>query len=191
MGRVGRASRRHDSQARELSLRALLVGGDRRSIAGSNQALALIRADKARLAELVPLANDPDWLVAMRAMDLMEKLAHEHPNWIQGHRGLFIGPLAEHESWEIRLQIARALPLLEWTATERQRVLAILFAYVEHPKKFVKAWAVDSLARFAERDASLMPAVQRLLQRLERDGGPALAARAKQIHKRIANRGLG
>jgi hypothetical protein len=90
------------------SLRPLLVGGDRRSIARSNEALALLRADPARIAELVGLVSDNDWLVVMRAVDLMEKLVHERPDWMQPHRRLFIGALAEHPSWEIRLQIARA-----------------------------------------------------------------------------------
>jgi hypothetical protein len=30
-----------------------------------------------RIDELAALANDEDWLVSMRAMDLLEKLAHE------------------------------------------------------------------------------------------------------------------
>lgn len=92
------------------SLRQLLVGGDCRSIARSNEALALLRADPARIADLISLVDDSDWLVVMRAVDLTEKLAHEHPEWIQPHRKLLIGPLADHPSWEIRLQIARAAP---------------------------------------------------------------------------------
>jgi hypothetical protein len=32
---------------------------------------------------LARLAHDSDWLVVMRAIDLMEKLAHEHPDWIE------------------------------------------------------------------------------------------------------------
>jgi hypothetical protein len=79
-----------------------------------------------RVGELGRLVHDADWLVAMRAVDLMEKLADEHPEWVQPHSGLFIGPLTEHLSWEIRLQIARALPLLRWTPTERERVVTLL-----------------------------------------------------------------
>lgn len=112
------------------SLRQLLVGGDRRSIARSNEALALLRADPARIADLVSLIDDSDWLVVMRAVDLTEKLAHEYPEWIQPHRKLLIGPLADHPSWVTRLQIARALPLLRWTRAERGRVVSILLGYV-------------------------------------------------------------
>ena len=46
-------------------------------------------------------------------MDLLEKLAHEHADWVQPHKRLFIGPLADSDQWEIRLQVVRALPLLQ------------------------------------------------------------------------------
>lgn len=167
------------------SLRQLLVGGDRRSIARSNEALALLRADPARIAELVGLVRDSDWLVVMRAVDLMEKLARERPDWMQPHRRLFIGALAEHPSWEIRLQIARALPLLRWTAAERERVVAILLGHAKDPQKFVKAWSADSLSRLAVGDALLTGVVQGLIEEFERSGSPALVTRARQIRMRL------
>lgn len=168
------------------SLRQLLLGGDRRSIARSNDALALVRADPKRIAELVGLANDADWLVVMRAVDLLEKLAHEHPEQVQPYRKLFIGALAEHPSWEIRLQIARTLPLLQWTPAERKRVVAILHGYAQQPQKFVKAWSVDGLSVLAVADATLLRVVEELLQGFEHSGSPALVSRARRIRARQA-----
>jgi hypothetical protein len=93
-------------------LRRFLTGGDRRSQAQATRALAQVRADPSRVSELAALAQDADWLVSMRAVDLLEKLAHENPDWIEPHKRLFLGALADSEQWEIRLQIVRALPLL-------------------------------------------------------------------------------
>jgi hypothetical protein len=173
-----------DARARHAerhSLRDLLVGGDRRSIARSNDALALILADGRHVGELAILTRDSDVLVVMRAMDLMEKLAHQHPDWVQRYRKLFIGPLAKHESWEIRLQVARALPLLQWTASERKRVLKILLDYAGDAQTFVKVWALDSLARLAEEDPALTPTVERLLSEFESSDSPALSTRARLL----------
>jgi hypothetical protein len=167
------------------SLRAMLTGGDRRSIAGSRRAHALVLKAPARVAELAALAEEREWLVAMRAMDLLEKLAHQHPDWVQPHRRLFIGPLADSEKWEIRLQIVRALPLLSWTARERRRVIEILRRDLEHPQKFVRAWALDSLATFAVEDRRLVPDVLRSLDAFERSRSKALSARARQIRARL------
>jgi hypothetical protein len=167
------------------SLKTLLSGGDRRSIRGSARVKDMVLADPGRVADLAVLANDQDWLVALRAMDLLEKLAHDRPDWIQPHRWLFIGPLADSDKWEIRLQIVRALPLLNWDPAEKRRVLAILQRDVNHPQKFVSAWALDGLAVFAQRDRSLMPGVLRRLSEFEGSESRALATRARHIRARI------
>lgn len=181
---VPRAGR---SPARPPSLRPLLAGGDRRSLARASQALALVRASPGRVAELAALASDADPLVAMRALDLLEKLAHERPDWVQPHRALFIGPLADSERWELRLQIVRALPLLRWSgARERARVLRILRRDVDHPKKFVAAWALDSLAQCAGGDGALAEWVEARLAAFERSGSKALQTRARHIRARRA-----
>lgn len=182
---------RPPSSAKPGSLRELLTGGDRRSIARSNVALGLLRADRSRVAELVKPMDDPDWLVVMRATDLLEKLAHEHPAWVQRYRRVFIGPLADHDSWEIRLRIARALPLLRWTPDERLKVLSILRRYVTDSQIFVKAWALDSLACFAERDPGLKSLVRRLLRTFTQSDSPALRSRAAHIEVRLRRRKRG
>ena len=138
------------------------------------------------MPELAALARDADWLVSMRAMDLLEKLAHEHPDWVQPYRRLFTGPLADIDKWEMRLQIVRALPLLFWSRGEKKRVLAILQRDVNHPQKFVRAWALDSLALFAKRDSKLLPGVLRGLAEFECSGNKALATRARHIRSRLA-----
>ena len=96
------------------------------------------------MPELVALTRDDDWLVVMRAVDLLEKLAHEHAYWVEPYKRVFIGDLADSDKWEMHLQIVRALPLFIWTVSERRRAIDILLRDVEHPRVFVKAWALDS-----------------------------------------------
>jgi hypothetical protein len=117
----------------------LLSGRDRRSLANSANAQEIIRRESHRVSEIVALTQDDDWLISMRALDLLEKLAHDHSDWIAPYKEVFIGELAESDKWEIRLQIVRALPLFNWTPTERRRVTEILLRDVNHPKTFVKA----------------------------------------------------
>jgi hypothetical protein len=167
-------------------LKRLLSGGDRRSIARSNRVHRQLQKDPRLVADVAGLANDADWLVSMRAMDLLEKLAREHADLVQPHKRLFIGPLAESDRWEIRLQIVRALPLLRWTPRERRRVLEILQRDVEHPQIFVRAWALDSLARFAPADRTVLPAVMRGLGSFEHSGKKALVTRARHIRARLS-----
>jgi hypothetical protein len=167
------------------SLRGFLLGGDRRSLARSSRALALVWAKPERVAELAAITLDEDWLVSQRALDLLEKLARVRPELIEPHKHVFIGPLADSDKWEVRLQIVRALPLFQWKTAEQSRVLAILRRDVRHPQKFVKAWALDSLARFAEKDPALRPIVLRHLKIFESSGSKALAARARHVRERL------
>ena len=171
------------------SLRDLLLGGDRRSIARSGQALTLVRAEPERVAEVAALARDEDQLISQRALDLLEKLAHEQPAWIEPHKRLFIGSLADSDRWEVRLQIVRALPHFRWTKAQRPRVLEILRRDVTHPQKFVKAWALDSLATLAREDPALRRFVFRHLRSFERSGSKALGARARHVRERLSRHG--
>ncbi len=164
----------------------LLDGGDRRSIAHVPRVIEAVRLDPTRVAELVALAYDPNGLLAMRALDALEKLAHEQPAWVAPYKDVFIGPLADSDRWEIRLQIVRALPLFPWAPPQRARAVQILRRDITHPRTFVKAWALDSLATFAQADRSLQPMVRRTLAAFERSGSKALVARARKIRDRMA-----
>jgi len=170
--------------SRRRSLRTLLSGGDRRSIANSNRARELVGAKPARVAELASLTSDDDWLVSMRALDLLEKIAHDQVGLVQPYKQAFLGPLADSDKWEIRLQIVRALPLLQWTADERTRAIQILRENVAYPQTFVRAWALDSLAMFAGSDRFLRPVVERYLRQFEQSESKALQARARKIRER-------
>lgn len=167
------------------ALRELLSGGDRRSIAQAGEALRRIEREPALVGDLTRLTADADWLVSMRALDLLEKLAHSHPDRVEPHRQVFIGPLADSDKWEIHLQIVRALPLFRWTDREMPRVLEILRRDVGHRQKFVRAWAADSLSLFALADPSLLPVVMEAVDAFERSGSKALATRARVIRQRL------
>jgi hypothetical protein len=135
--------------------------------------------------ELASLTADKDWLVTQRTLDLMEKLAHEHPDWIEPHKTIFIGPLAQSDKWEIRLQIVRALPLFDWSRSETGRVEEILIENLDFPQTFVRAWSLDSLATFSDRNKKLAPIVRRYLLKFEKSDSKALQARARNIRARL------
>src|SRR5262249_31602968 len=156
------------------TLRELLAGGDRRSQARSKQALARVVNGDAPVADLVALVGDDDWLVSMRALDLLEKLAHSPPPWAAPHSRLFLAPppapaprgaAAERGKWEVPRQVVPALPLFAWTPADQRRVEAILRRDAGHPQTFVNAWALDSLATRAASKPSLKAFVRSQLRK--------------------------
>lgn len=95
------------------------------------------------------------------------------------------GDRPDSDKWEIRLQIVRALPLLRWTARERPRVIEILTENVDYPQTFVRAWALDGLATFSQKDPRLTRLVRKKLVEFERSDSKALQARARNIRARL------
>jgi hypothetical protein len=73
------------------TLRQLLTGGHRRSIAQSNQARALVAQNPDLIADIARLLDDEDWLVSQRALDLLEKFAHDHPDWVEPYKQASVG----------------------------------------------------------------------------------------------------
>ena len=144
----------------------------------------MVDRDPSLVKQLAALTEDEDWLVVQRSLDLLEKVAHEHPEWIEPHKHVFIGPLADSDKWEIRLQIVRALPLFHWRPSQAKRVEEILVENVAFPQTFVRAWGLDGLATFARRRPRLAPTVERCLREFERSGSKALGARARAIRAR-------
>jgi hypothetical protein len=171
-----------------LRIYELLSGGDRRSIAGSNQVRRMIDEAPSRVAILAKLTSDENVLIAQRALDLLEKVAHDRPELVEPHKTLFLGPLADSDRWEMRLQIVRALPLFSWTPAQMKRAEEILLQSVDFSQTFVRAWALDSLATLADRRLKLAPIVERYLSEFERSPSSALRARARRIRARGAKR---
>jgi hypothetical protein len=145
----------------------------------------MVERNPSLIADLVALTSEADWLLAQRALDLLEKLAHDHPEWISPVKQVFLGPLADSDKWEIRLQVVRALPLFRWTANPSRRVEQILVDNVSFPQTFVKAWALDGLSQLVDRRPRLKPLVERHLVAFERGSSKALRARARQIRARL------
>jgi hypothetical protein len=171
--------------SRQAEIHRLLSGADRRSIADSNRVRTLMENDPSLVTVLVALTTDEDWLVVQRALDLLEKLARDHIDWVRPHKKIFIGPLAASDKWEIRLQIVRALPLFHWGLAQERRVEQVLLENVTFPQTFVRAWALDGLATLAERRVGLRSVVRRHLRDFERSSSKALQARAKHIRARL------
>lgn len=167
-------------------LRELLTGGNRLTIADSNLARAIVEADLSRLPEIAALVDDENPLVAQRALDLLEKFARSHNALVVPHKGHFIGPLADSDRWEVRLQAVRGIPAFRWRGAQAERARQIIVESLRFPQNFVQAWAVDGLARMAERDKSLQPLLRRTLSEFERSGKRSLQARVRQIRLRLA-----
>ena len=84
-----------------------------------------------------------DWMVCMRALDLLEKRAHEHAEWVARHRDVFLGV----NKWEVASADRSGAPALRLEASGA-RARGEYPRSRSRPSAEVRApWALDSLAR--------------------------------------------
>lgn len=67
--------------------------------------------------------------------------------------------------------------------------MKILRRDLKHPQKFVRTWALDSLATFALTDRRLRRDVERALLDFEDEGSKSLVARARIVRERLMDAG--
>jgi HEAT repeat protein len=169
-------------------LRALLAGGDRRSLGRVPEVVATVQASPALLDELVAAIGDADAVVRMRAADALEKVTAAHPEWLAPYAAQLLGPLAAIPQQEVRWHVAQLLPRLLLDDAQRQVATAILFGYLEDRSAIVRTCALDALARLAEGDPALQVRVTALLEAALRDGTPAERSRAQRVRAELARR---
>jgi HEAT repeat protein len=167
-----------------MQLRDLLTGGNRRSLAQANEALAIARQDRDAVDQLARLTGDPDPLVAQRACDVLEKLVRERPDWVQPHKRVFLD-LVSSPYWETRLQCVRAIPLFKWESEERPRVVEALRQRIDDEQKFVRCWALDGFAQLAADAPSIRDELKGRLSDFLGSGIPSMQARARAIETRL------
>ena len=149
-----------------INFRALLSGGDRRSIGKSNQVVALLEN-----------------LIAMRAADALEKASRVKGTLLQRFKAQLLGLLGECIQQEVRWHLAVMVPRLGLTAAECRRAAELLESYLEDRSSIVKTSAMQGLFDLTRQDESLRPDVTELIRSLTRSGTAAMRARGRQLLK--------
>jgi hypothetical protein len=72
-------------------------------------------------------------------------------------------------------------PRLELSEEEQTVVVEVLLDYLNDRSKIVRTFAMQALADFAERDASLRTKVIKLLKELTTTGSPAMRSRGRKL----------
>ncbi len=166
-------------------MRAILAGGDRRSIGRSNDVVALIRLFPKKFAPLVGYLWDADPLVRMRAADALEKISREQPARLQRYKTQLLGLLAETTQQEVRWHLAVMVPRLRLSAAECGRVAGLLQRYLEDRSSIVKTFALQGLTDLTRQNAALRPLVLELVRSRARSGTPAMRARGRILLQQL------
>jgi len=166
-------------------IRAMLSGGDRRSIGRVAEIIDLISHHPKTISFLIDCLWDGDACVCMRAADALEKISCKQGTLLQPHTDQLLGLLAETTQQEVRWHLAVILPRLHLTGSECRRVAQILHSYLEDRSSIVKTFAMQGLADLTNQYPSLGPTVLELIRVLTRTGTPAMRARGRKLLQKL------
>ena len=167
------------------TIRAMLTGGDRRSIGMADEVADRIRLDSKQAASLTKCLWDHDPCVRMRAADALEKAARDNPNLLQPFKAELFGLSAETHQSDLRWHLAVMIPRMRLTASECRRVAVLLQRYLMDESSIVKTFAMQGLYDLTLQDAGLRPVVMDRLRALTLSGTPAMRARGRILIRQM------
>jgi len=121
----------------------------------------------------------PEALELRNLWDRRDQLPEDAPDKI-------VAGLDPERHWTSRLYAARLIPFLSWDIPDQRAVVEKLFVLEQGENLFVRAWSLDSLAHFAEKDRELADRVLPMLLEALGSSSGAVRARAKVAIKRLA-----
>jgi hypothetical protein len=158
-----------------------LQGGDRRSIGRVPEVVAEVLSNPDLFGELMAGMQHPDTVVRMRAADAAEKVSAAHPDYLSSYTDALLHRIGQSTQQEVRWHVAQMLPRLALSADKQTVAVALLYGYLKDRSAIVQTFALDALATFAHRDATLRPEVMRLLDQAQTAERAAVRSRAKKL----------
>jgi hypothetical protein len=71
--------------SKQEPIKAILTGGNPRSLERTEEVVTLVLGNKIRLHELYTCLLEDDEIVRMRASDALEKVCRQRPEWFQAY----------------------------------------------------------------------------------------------------------
>jgi hypothetical protein len=170
---------------KRAEIAGMLGGGDRRSIGKSEEVVAEVLADARLFGALFECMLDDDPLVRMRAADAVEKITALRPDFLQPYKTRLINRVAKIEQQEVRWHVAQLFSRLELNKADRRAVVLILSEFLGDKSRIVKTFSMQALADIAAQDKQLRPSIVRQLEKLTKEGSPAMQSRGKKLLEQL------
>lgn len=165
-------------------VQGMLTGGDRRTLHGVADVIALVEARPGRLAELFGCIFADDDVVRMRAADACEKLCRSHPDWFEPYVERMLTDVAASGQPSVQWHLAQMLaqvPLDDRQAARAAEVVAGLLGGSDD--WIVRNCSLESLASFARRGTISRQAMSAQLDRVAEDERKSVRSRVEKLRR--------
>lgn len=135
---------------KETFAEILAVGGKTNSLGRTDEVIQTVLNDKSKLEELYACTFNNDAWVRMRAMDAIEKICREHPEWILPYIDRFQSELAPSEQPSIQWHLAQIYQQVELMPLQKKRAITWLKGLLSNKDVdwIVSANAMGTLMQF-------------------------------------------
>ncbi len=164
----------------------MLKGGHPNSLGRTEDVVAMVLADRARLEELFATMANPDEVVRLRVGDALEKVCRKQPGWFVPHVERLLGDLGRIEQPSVQWHVAQMLQHLRHrlTADQAGRATGLLQQNLASSTDWIVLnVTMDVLTDWANHDPWLAGWLTPELERLRQDHRKSVALRAA---KRLA-----
>ncbi|MHA2392894.1 MAG: hypothetical protein ACXAEX_13180 [Promethearchaeota archaeon] len=163
-----------------------LKGGDLRSIGKADEVVIDVLKNPSLFKDVFEGMLNDDPLIRMRSADVIEKVSQKYPEYLQPFKYRLINEVYKLKQKEVRWHVAQMFSYIEISKKERDQIMGILFTYINDEKsKIVKTFSMQTLANFAERDASIKPRILEFIEEIMKTGSPAVKSRGKKLIKAL------
>ncbi len=168
----------------------MLTGGHPNSLGRTEEVVAIVLADQARLEELFASMTSEDEVVRLRVGDALEKVCREKPGWFLRHVDRLLGDLGEIEQPSVQWHVAQMMLRLrdDLSDDQAQRATSLLQGNLTSSADWIVLnVTMDVLTRWADRDPQLAIWLMPELERLSQDSRKSVAKRAAKRLAELSN----
>lgn len=128
----------------------LAVGGKSNSLGRTNEVIELVLADNSKLEDLYSCVFNEDAWIRMRAIDAIEKIGRQHPEWLASYIDKFQTVLDSSTQPSILWHLAQMYRQLELTEKQKDKVITWLHEQLSNVNVdwIVSANAMKTLVQF-------------------------------------------
>jgi hypothetical protein len=169
-----------------MDFKAMLSGGDLRSIGKSNAVVLRIKSQH-DFDGLFEYLFDGDRLVVMRAADAIEKLTRCKPEYLKTHKKAIIKLCRTAENKELQWHLALLVARLLLDKTEMAEVWNILKSWAHDPvySCIVRVNAIQGLFELTKQHFTYKDEFYVLLSKLEQESVPSIKARVHRLRNEL------
>lgn len=161
-----------------------LQGGDLRSIANVEQLIPLIQS-QADFDKLFQYLFSNDRLLVMRAVDAIEKITSDKPEFLQNHEKELLDFLTLAQDKEFKWHIAQLVPRLKLSNTDLKQVWSKLKVWTtdKSESRIVRVNSLQALNDLIANDKDLKKDFESILQQVEKENIPSINARIRKFRR--------